>query len=146
MAEIVGLVASVASLVAFTSETSKTCSKLAKGITCFENAPAEIQKIGTELLDLAQILEIFQSVLQPLRNGTAGEQRHVDFIERSLARVRNDVQKVADLLISMQPKARSRNTKGRAKWVYKKADVGSMMAVVERQKQTLLTQLSLLNL
>ncbi len=112
----------------------------------FENAPAEIQKIGTELLDLAQILELFESVLQPLRNGAAGEKRHVDFIERSLARIRNDVQKVADLLVSLQPKARIRNTKGRAKWACKKEDVASMMAVVERQKQTLLTQLNLLNL
>ena len=146
MAKILGLVASVASLVAFTSETSKTCNKLAKGITCFQNASAETRKVGTELLDLAQILELFQSVLQPLRNGTAGEQRNVDFIERSLARTRNDVQEVADLLISMQSKATRRNTKGRAKWVYKKVDVASMMAVVERRKQTLLTQLSLLNL
>lgn len=146
MAEIIGLVASVASLVAFTSETSKACNKLAKGIACIEKAPAEIQKVSTQLLDLAQILELIQSVLQPLREGTAGEKRHVDFIERSLARIRNDVQKVADLLVSMQPKARSRNTKGRAKWVYKKEDVASMMAVVERQKQTLLTQLNLFNL
>lgn len=37
---------------------------------------------ASELLDLAHVLELFQFVLQPLRNGKAGEQGHADFIEK----------------------------------------------------------------
>ena len=146
MAEVIGLVASVTSLIAFTSETSKACNKLAKSISLFKIAPADIQKISVELLDLVQILDLFQSVLQPLRDGKAQEQVHADFIQRSLARVRDDVQKVADLLFSVQSKARGRNTKGRAKWVFIKEDVASMMTMIDRQKQTLLMQVNMLNM
>ena len=146
MAEIIGIVASVTSLITFTYETSKACTKLAKCINTFGNASAEIQQVCAELLDLAQILELLQSVLQPLHDGKAEEQEREDIIGRSLTRIRNDVQKVADLLLSVQPKTRGRNLKGRAKWVYKKNDVASTITIIDRQKQTLLTQMNLLNL
>ena len=146
MAEVLGLVASVASLIALISETSKACNKLAKNIKIFINAPADVQKISAELLDLAQVLELFQSILQPIHGGRAGENAHVDFIERSLARVRTDVQEISDLLVSVQSKARSRNAKGRVKWVIMKNDITSMMGIVDRQKQNLLMQVNVLNL
>ena len=146
MAEVVGLVAGVTSLIAFTSETSKACNKLAISISSFKNAPVDIQKISAELLDLAQILDLFQSVLQPLRGGKVHEQAHADFIQRILARVRDDVQKIAELLVSVQAKARGRNAKGRARWVFMKDDVASMMTTIDRQKQTLLMQVNMFNL
>ena len=145
MAEVIGLVASVASLIAFTSETSKACHKLAKGITNFKNATADIESIGVELLDLAQVLELIESVLQPLQDGKVGLQGHVDLVERSLARIKTGVQNIADVLTAVQPTARGSSTKGRAKWMYKKNDITSMMTIIDTQKQGLLLQFNILN-
>ena len=145
MAEVIGLVASIASLIAFTSETSKACHKLAEGIASFKNAQIDIQKISVELLDSAQILELIESVLQPLQEDEAGVQGHLDFVERSLARIKTCVQEIAEVLVAAQPTARGSSTKTRAKWMYKKSDITSMTAIIDRQKQGLLLQFNLLN-
>ena len=145
MAEVIGLIASVASLIAFTSETSKACHKLAEGIASFKNAQTDIQKISVDLLDLAQILELIESVLQPLQEDKAGVQGHLALVERSLARIKTGVEEVADILITAQPTTRGSSTKARAKWIYKKSDIASMIAIIDRQKQGLLLQFYLLN-
>lgn len=145
MAEVIGLVASVASLIAFTSETSKACHKLAESIVSFKNAQTDIQKISVELLDLAQILELIESVLQPLRDDKVGVQGYVDSVERNLARIKTSVQEIADILNAIRPTARGGSTRTRAKWMYKKNDIESMKAVIERQKQGLLLQFNLLS-
>ena len=145
MAEVIGLVASVASLIAFTSETSKACHKLAKRIAIFQNAQTDTQKIGVELLDLAQVLELIESVLQPLQDGKVGLQDHANLVERSLVRIKTGVQDIADALIAVQPTARGSSTKGRAKWMYKKNDITSMMTIIDKQKQGLLLQFNILN-
>ena len=145
MAEVIGLVASVASLIAFTSETSKACHKLAKRITSFRNATTDMESVGVELLDLAQVLELIESVLQPLQDSEVGVQGHVDLVERSLARIKTGVQDVADMLIAVQPAPRGSSTKGRAKWMYKKNHIASMMTIINKQKQGLLLQFNVLN-
>ena len=145
MAEAIGLVASVASLIAFTSETSKACHKLAESIASFKYAQTDIRNISAELLDLAQILELIESVLQPLQDDKSGVQGHVDLVDRSLARIKTSVQKIADILNAIQPPARGGSTRTRAKWMYKKNDIESIMAVIDRQKQGLLLQFNLLN-
>ena len=54
------------------------------------------------------------------------------------------MQKIADLLVSVQSKARERNPKGRAKWIVMKDDIASMITIVDRQKRNLLMQVNLL--
>ena len=94
MAEVLNLFTSVTFLIPLTSKTSKTYNKLTKNINFFVNIPIHAQKVSTKLIDLAQVLELFQSFRQPLDDGGAGEDAHVDFIERSLTRVRTDVQEI----------------------------------------------------
>ena len=145
MAEVIGLAASIASLIAFTSETSKACHKLAGSIARFKNAQTDIQNISVELLDLAQILELIESVLQPLQEDKAGVQGHLELVERSLARIKTGVQEIADVLVAARPTARGSSTKTRAKWMYKKSEIASKIAIIDRQKQGLLLQFNLLN-
>ena len=145
MAEVIGLVASVASLIAFTSETSKACHKLAESTASFKNAQTDIRNISAELLDLAQILELIESVLHPLQDDKIGVQGHVDLVDRSLARIKTSVHEIADILTAVQPTAKGSSTRIRAKWMYKKNGIESMMAVIDKQKQGLLLQFNLLN-
>jgi len=71
MAEIVGLLASTASLISLAHETCKLCNNLRKDIACFRNAPAEVSRLSSELLDLAQLLDLISCVLQPLHDRKA---------------------------------------------------------------------------
>ncbi|KAM0798423.1 hypothetical protein BDR22DRAFT_964768, partial [Usnea florida] len=145
MAEVIGLMASVASLIAFTSETSKACHKLAERIASFKNATTDMQQIGVELMDIVQVMKLIESVLQPLQDGEVGLRVRVDMVERSLARIKTGVEDIADILAAAQPTARDSNTKFRTRWMQEKDDVTSMMTIINKQKQELLLQFNLLN-
>ena len=145
MAEVIGLIASVTSLIAFASETSKACHKLAETIISFKNAPTDIQKVGVELLDLAQILELIESVLQQLQDGKLDLQGHLEVVQRRVSRIKTGIKEIADVLVAVQPTASGSSTKSRAKWIYKKSEIASMIAIIDREKHGLLLQFDLLN-
>ncbi len=143
MAEIVGLLASTASLISLAHETCKLCNNLRKDIACFRNAPAEVSRLSSELLDLAQLLDLISCVLQPLHDRKAVDEVHISVVHVTLSGLKEDICRVSE---SIQPLPTKRSTKGRIKWVYRKEEVAASMVAIDRHKQSLLTKLSVIYL
>ena len=91
MAEIIGIIASISSLISFASVTSKACDQIVKEIKCFKNAPTSIQIMGAELLDLAQTFDLVHSVLHQVQRHQAIKYEHVVFVERAISGLRVEV-------------------------------------------------------
>lgn len=147
MAEVLGLVGSVASLVALAQETAQACNKLARFVRLYKNASSEISDLSDELCDMSHTVNLVRVTLQVSREKPTVVEDATIGLERTLAALQKDLNVIEEMIsaVDHQPKTRN-NSKVRLKWAFKKADIISAMTTISRKKQTLLTKLSLMHM
>ena len=147
MAEVLGIIGGVASLVALTQETFQACNKLSKLVKLYKNASSDISDLCDELSDLSQTISLVQVALQTSRDQSLPDEDTAIGIERTLAGLQKDLDAIERTMTAGQHQPAPRqNTKARLKWAFKRADIISAMTTIGRKKQTLLTKLSLMHM
>ena len=147
MAEVLGILGSVASLVALAQETAQACNKLAKFVRLYKNASSDILDLCDELSDLSHTVSLVHVTLQTSRDQSKPNEDAISGLERTLAGIQKDLDAIEEMITAVdhQPNTR-KNSKSRLKWAFKKADIVSVMTTIGRKKQTLLTKLSLMHM
>ena len=147
MAEVLGIIGSVASLVALAQETAQACNKLAKFVRLYKNASSDILDLCDELSDLSHTVSLVHVTLQTSRDQSKPDEDATIGLERTLAGLQKDLDAIEEMITAVdhQPNTR-KNSKSRLKWAFKEADIISAMATIGRKKQTLLTKLSLMHM
>ena len=147
MAEVLGIIGSVASLVALAQETAQACNKLAKFVRLYKNASSDILDLYDELSDLSHTVSLVHVALQTSRDQSTSNEDATIGLERTLAGIQKDLDAIEEMITAVhhQPNTR-KNYKGRLKWAFKEADIISAMTTIGRKKQTLLTKLSLMHM
>lgn len=147
MAEVLGVIGGVASLVALAQETFQACNKLAKFVKLYKNASSDISGLCDELSDLSQTISLVQVALQTSRDLSVPDEDAAIGIERTLAGLQKDLDAIEKTITASQHQPTSRkNAKARLKWAFKRTDIISAMTTIGRKKQTLLTKLSLMHM
>ena len=147
MAEILGIVGSVASLVALAQETAQACNHLARFVRLYKNASSDISDLCDELSDLSHTVSLVHAMLQTSRDQSTPDEDATIGLARTLAGLQKDLDAIEKTIttLNQQPHSR-RNAKGRLKWAFEKVDITSAMDTISRKKQTLLTKLNIMHM
>ena len=147
MAEILGIVGSVASLVALAQETTHACNRLAKFVRLYKNASSDIEDLFDELSDLSHTVSLVRVTLQSVHDQSTSDVDATLGLERTLAGIQKDLDTIEVMMTPYDPQSNTRKTsKDKFKWAFKEADIISAMTTIGRKKQTLLTKLSLMHM
>lgn len=147
MAEIIGIVGSVASLVALAQETAQACNKLAKFVRLYKNASSDISDLCDEIFDVSHTVSLVHVTLLTSRDQSTLDENATIGLARTLAGLQKDLDAIKEMItaVNLQPHSR-RSAKGKLKWAFEKVDITSAMDAMSRKKQTLLTKLNIMHM
>ena len=147
MAEILGIVGGVASLVALAQETAQACNKLAKFVKLYKNASSDISDLCDELSDLSHTVSLVHVTLQNCRGQSTPDEDATIGLAMTLAGLQKDLDAIKQTITALNHRPHSRRkAKGRLKWAFEKVDITSAMDTISRKKQTLLTKLNIMHM
>ena len=148
MAEILGIVGSLGSLVALSKDTVQACNKLAKLVRTYRKAATEAAALSDELSDLSKTIDLIQDLLGNFRDRSDGFDVAALQIDKTLIDLQKDFQIIeeATAAVSHHNPASHIDAKQRFHWVFKKAEITTVMPKISRKHQTLRTKLQIMHM